>query len=243
MVLKKNIFCIVMLFAVLLVGSFSVKAQHVNQHSGWLVWSNTTRLSPKLGLSFDGQLRSADRISSVRNVLIRPGFTYFFDDTKNATLGYAYILTKQNDPLSFSNVNLTEHRIWEQFIYNTQIGKIPLMNRFRLEQRFIELNANDVFSQRFRYFIRSVIPVQKQNVKPFSKGMFIALQNEIFLNIQNKEQLNNKFFDQNRAYLASGYRFSSTLDLEAGYLNQYIKGKTNTSTNHVIQLALYTRFK
>jgi hypothetical protein len=240
--LKKNRFCSVMLFAVLLVGSFSVKAQHVNQHSSWLAWFNTMKLSPKVGLSFDGQLRSTDRISSVRNILIRPGFTYFFDNKKNATFGYAFILTNQ-DPIVFSNITLIEHRIWEQFIYNTQLGKIPLMNRFRLEQRFIELNANDVFSQRFRYFIRSVIPVQKQNVKPFSKGMFIALQNEIFLNIQNKEQLNNKFFDQNRAYLASGYRFSSTLDLEAGYLNQYIKGKTNSSTNHVIQLALYTRFK
>jgi hypothetical protein len=240
--LKKNRFCSVLLFAGLLVGSFSVKAQYTNQHSGWLAWFNTMKLSPKVGLSFDGQLRSADRLSSVKNVLIRPGFTYFFDNTKNATLGYAFILTNQ-DPVLFTNDHLIEHRIWQQFIYNAQLGKIPLVNRFRLEQRFIELNSSNVFSQRFRYFIRSVIPVQKQNAKPFSKGMFIALQNEIFLNIQNKEQLNNKFFDQNRAYLASGYRVNSTLDLEAGYLNQYLKGKTNTTSNHVIQLALYTRFK
>lgn len=239
---KNNRSCVVMLSTFFIICGFSVKAQQVSQHSGWLAWFNTVKLSPKLGIHFDGQLRSTDGISSVKNVLLRPGVIYFFDNTKNATLGYAFILTKQ-DPVLFSKVSLTEHRIWEQFIYNTHLGKILLVNRFRLEQRFIELNSNDVFSQRFRYFIRSVIPVQEQNAKPFSKGVFIALQNEIFLNIQNKEQLNNQFFDQNRAYLATGFRVNSTLDVEVGYLNQYLKGKSITTTNHIIQLALYTRFK
>jgi hypothetical protein len=73
-------------------------------------------------------------------------------------------------------------------------------------------------------------------------GIFAALQNEVFLNLQHKDQLNGKVFDQNRAYLALGYRFSKKFDLEAGYLNQAIRGASVNTSNNVIQLALYTRF-
>ena len=72
------------------------------------------------------------------------------------------------------------------------IRKIPVVNRFRLEQRFIETNTTNIFSQRLRYFARAVIPFQKQVTNKFSKGAFFALQEEIFLNLQNKELLNNK---------------------------------------------------
>ncbi|MNR03834.1 hypothetical protein D3C85_1197500 [compost metagenome] len=72
--------------------------------------------------------------------------------------------------------------------------------------------------------------------------MFAALQNELLFNIQNKEQLNGSLFDQNRAYLAVGYRVSKSFDIEAGYLNQRIKGANNNTVNNVAQLALYTRF-
>lgn len=214
--------------------------QTVNQQSGWLAFFHSQRLSVKSGLHLDVQFRSADDLAYVKNILIRPGYTYFFDAKKNATLGYAFILTNQGA----ANTNdLIEHRIWQQFIITTPIGKIPLVNRFRLEQRFIERNTDDIFSQRIRYFSRAVIPLHKQEKPKFTKGAFFALQNEIFFNLQNKDLLNNNIFDQNRAYLALGYRLTEGIDLEIGYLNQHIKGLVNTTNNHVFQLALYTRFK
>ena len=72
--------------------------------------------------------------------------------------------------------------------------------------------------------------------------MFVALQNELFFNIQNNDDLNGSAFDQNRAYLAAGYRFSKKMDIEAGYLNQAINGRTSNTVNNVVQLAVYTRF-
>jgi len=76
----------------------------------------------------------------------------------------------------------------------------------------------------------------------FTKGTFFALQNEVFLNIQNKEFINNSWFDQNRLYIAAGYRFSKKVDIEAGYLRQSINGRAINTVNNVAQLALYTRF-
>jgi hypothetical protein len=220
--------------------SGSSVAQNVQQDMGWLSFIHSQGLNTKTGLHFDAQFRSADDLGYVRNIILRPGFTYFFNDKQNATLGYAFVLTNLGPT---NQKDLTEHRIWQQFIVATPIGKIPVVNRFRLEQRFIETNSSNIFSQRLRYFARAVIPFEKQVTGKFTKGVFFALQNEIFLNLQNKDLLNHKVFDQNRAYVAVGYRINAAIDLETGYLNQHIKGLTNTTTNHVYQLALYTRFK
>ena len=84
------------------------------------------------------------------------------------------------------------------------------------------------------------MPFQQQ--KTFAKGMFAALQNEVFVNVGNTSNVNGKFFDQNRFYLALGYRLHSSIDLETGYLNQYISGRNGTFTNnHVWQVATYLR--
>ena len=100
--------------------------------------------------------------------------------------------------------------------------------------------TEEVFTQRLRYFVRSIIPLEQQK-NTFSKGFFAAIQDEIFLNIQNKEKINNSFFDQNRIYGAIGYRFSARVDLETGYMNQFINGMNADVSNNIIQLALYTR--
>jgi hypothetical protein len=100
----------------------------------------------------------------------------------------------------------------------------------------------DFFNARLRYFIRSIIPLKK-GPGAFGKGMFAALQNEIFCNVANLDKVNGYVFDQNRAYAAIGYRISPKMDIETGYMNQYTKSsasKENTA-NHILQLAFYTR--
>lgn len=240
----------IVLAAFLSVFASSLYAQTVNQNTGWFMFLNSTKFNDKWGLHFDLQVRSDNNWNRVRNVLVRPGLTYYINKNSNATLGYLYtptiLATKVNyidaDGNSISKGSITEHRIWQQYIYNQQPWKgAALSHRLRLEQRFIERTTDDLFSQRFRYFFRLVQPLQKQE-GAFTKGMFAALQNELFFNLQNKEQLNGSLFDQNRAYLAVGYRVSKSFDIEAGYLNQAIKGANANTVNNVAQLALYTRF-
>jgi len=216
-------------------------AQTINENTGWLAWFNTYKFSKNFGLTSDVQFRSADEWSYIKNILIRPGLTYYINPKSNATVGYAYIGSFNRQPEPAKNA-LTESRIWEQYIYNLKITKtVSLQNRFRLEQRFIERQTDNIFAQRLRYFARLVVPLTKQETA-FKKGMFAAVQDEIFLNIQNKDKLNGSVFDQNRAYGAIGYRFSSKFDVEAGYLNQYVNGVPNNTSNNVIQMAFYTRF-
>ena len=157
--------------------STSLLAQTVNQNTGWFLFLNSTKFNDKWGMHFDLQVRSEDSWERVKNVLIRPGVTYYINKNANATLGYLYTTNKTlvwpYPPNSIMPAiagpvlgTLTEHRIWQQYIYNHQPWKgTVLSHRFRLEQRFIERpikGDDDVFSQRFRYFFRLVQPLQKQ---------------------------------------------------------------------------------
>jgi len=214
-----------------------------NQFSGWAAIFHTQRFSPKWGASFDAQFRSANHYDYLRNVLLRPSVNYYIGKNKVAALGYAYIAT--NGRAGSSTTFRPESRIWEQFIINQKLGtNTALAHRFRLEQRYVGNSAatkNDhFFSQRLRYFARAVVPFKHDSV--FSQGPFFALQNEIFVNVQNKDKVNAHFFDQNRAYMAFGYRLSKKMDVEFGYLNQYQKQVATYTVNHILQAAIYTRF-
>lgn len=224
----------------LLMVMHTVSAQTQIQNSGWFALFNSTKLTDKWGLAFDFQVRSADNWGYIRNVLVRPGITYYLNEKSNITAGYLYVpsFSRQLDVKS----SLLEQRIWEQFIYNHKLKSAFVTHRARLEQRFIETNtADNIFAQRLRYFVRLVQPLGVYHER-FDKGVFLALQDEVFLNVQNKELLNDHFFDQNRFYIAIGYRVSKKIDIEGGYLNQYVRGAQTKTSNRVAQLAVYTRF-
>ncbi len=136
-----------------------------------------------------------------------------------------------------------EHDIWEQLQFTHSPSHIILSNRLRLEQRFISKfvvqdnafhNNGYVFANRFRYAVKSTFPMNGQN--NFHKGMYVVLQNEVFINVADNSNVNGNTFDQNRVTLGIGCRFNKNLDVDFGYMNQYIKGRNNGFTNnHILQ--------
>ncbi len=221
--------------------TFKIASAQTNEFTGWGAWFHTQKFSKHWGALFDAQFRSANHFGYLRNPLIRPAVTYYFDKNKFASVGYLFTGTHWKTEIA--NTFRVEQRVFEQFILMQKITyNTALQHRFRLEQRFVNSQGNQdqFFAQRLRYFARSVVPFKKDSV--FAKGPFIGLQNEVFVNVQNKARLNGQFFDQNRAYAAIGYRLNKMIDLETGYLNQYINQAEGYTVNHVLQLVLYTRF-
>jgi len=237
------------LLVVLLLGTSQLLyAQGQTQFSGWLATFNTFKTGKKTSIHNDIQWRSSDEFQHTQTFLFRAGLNYQVRKNMVATAGYAFIHNRRL--VAGVSGYAPEHRIWEQFVISHKIKTAMIAHRFRLEQRFIsrsvvsgnELkNDGHVYANRFRYFVRSVLPLQSPGGS-FTKGPFAALQNEVFVNIGNKANVNGEFFDQNRLYLAGGYRLSPKLDLEAGYMNQYINGRGSAFTNnHIVQLASYIR--
>lgn len=237
--------CFLLLIVSIVVFSNSSLAQP--QFTGWLANFNTFKTGKKTSIHNDNQWRSSDELRHMQTLLVRVGLNVELNKSFVVTAGYAYISNRRSvmDVTGYA----PEHRIWEQLIINHKINRMATAHRFRLEQRFISKsvvqnndlkNDGSVFANRVRYFIRNVFPLKAE--PKFEKGIFLALQNEVFLNIGNKANVNGEFFDQNRLYLAAGYRLCPKMDLEAGYLNQYINGRGDAFTNvHVLQLATYLR--
>lgn len=225
-------------------------------HTGWIASFNTFTTSKNTSIHFDAQFRSADEWKHMQTLLLRPGINRKVSDRTLASMGYAYIGNRRTisipDDLTgtrtLSGV-VPEHRIWQQLIYTHPLAHTTLAHRFRLEQRFLGtsaikgedwVNEGNVYANRIRYFFRTILPLTSN--KPFKNGIFTAIQNEVLFNVGNNTHVNGKAFDQNRAYLAAGYRVNPRFDLELGYMNQYIQGRGKTFTNnHVLQLACYTR--
>lgn len=236
---------IVILFVFAIVVKNNIQAQ--SQFAGWAAAFNSFKTGKKTSIHNDIQWRSTDGVTHMQTFLFRTGLNVSVRKNMVLTGGYAYISNRRN--VGGVTGYAPEHRIWEQLIINHKIGRVSVAHRFRLEQRFISKSVvennnlvkdGSVYANRFRYFIRNMLPLKKS--ESFKKGAFLALQNEVFLNIGNKANVNGEFFDQNRLYLAAGYRLSPQLDLETGYMRQSINGRGSASTEvNIWQLAGYIR--
>lgn len=247
---KAKFIPIIFFIGVLISSNHCSQAQTVHEFSGWFAFFGSYKINDKFGIHFESQLRSSDQWEQLRNYIIRVGVNYQVKKNMVATLGYAYI-GHHRTIMGVSGWG-PEHRIWEQFILNKSYSiaghATSLQHRFRLEQRFISTSVVDgdklktenfQFMQRLRYFARSIFPLQPTT--SFTNGVYVSLQDEIFLNIQNASVTTGKFFDQNRAYFSLGYRVSRKFDFEFGYMNQFIVGRNNNVVNNILQLATYLR--
>jgi len=232
-------------FTFVILYSCTVQAQ--SQFSGWLASFNTIKTGKKTSIHSDFQLRSSGEFERIQTVLLRVGLNVHLNPKITVTAGYAFIDNYR--AIGAVNGYNPEHRMWEQLLYNHKLKKLLIAHRFRLEQRFIgkaividdELETDGYgYANRFRYLIRAILPFSKQAT--FSKGIYAALQNELFLNFGNTTAVNRKTFDQNRFYPALGYRLNKSLDLEAGYMNQYVNGRDKAYTNNnIVQVAGYLK--
>ncbi len=217
---------------------FKGYAQTETQYSGWLALYYKQKIAGNWGFMFDAQYRTDKQFSNTSNYFFRPGITYKV--SKNQSSGAGYMVFGSYEAENNSRIFYAENRIWEQYQINAKLGKAALSNRLRLEQRFINME-NGGFSQRLRYNIRSQIPLVRVDTV-FSRGIYVALQNELFVNVQHREHASNSFLDQNRSYTSFGYRFSKKIDVELGYQFVYSKDRSGNLRNNVFQLGVYTDF-
>jgi hypothetical protein len=233
-----------LLITLLILASAGV-AKSQTQFMGWGTTFQNYKISDKFGFYFDAQWRSTAQVQQMNALLLRPGINFYLSPGFTFTSGYAYIPQQRiSDGVTGY---LPEHRIWEQLVFTHKIkahnkSVASVQHRLRMEHRFIprhHAEGNSLVKDghrtagRLRYFTRGVVPLSGRS----DKGIFAAVQNEIFFHTADGGS-----FDQNRAYVAAGYRMSPQFDVEMGYMNQYIAGTGNGSTNnHILQVATYIR--
>lgn len=241
--------CAIIVVLVFVGGLTILQAQSIrktyNQTNAWLMYFGSFQVKKQVGLHAEVQLRQSDVFTNQQQVLLRGGLNYYWTKQIFMTAGYCYVKTYPYGALPAKSA-FPEHRIWQQMQIKSMLGKLECINRFRLEQRFVSsvnLTANQVYelgdpiyTNRIRLLQRISLPLKGAEIK--DKSTYFTAYNEVFVNFGENVKYN--LLDQNRAYVAIGYKLPKLGRLELGYLNQLIfKGDgINIENNHTLQLGL-----
>lgn len=203
----------------LLLALFLISAIAKSQDNGddklgsWHMYFGTNKVSDKLSIHTEGQLRYYENGKNFNQLLLRTGLNYHINADAIVTLGYGHITTDGTFEDLDDEVNAIEHRIFEQFILKNSVGKFKFEHRYRLEQRFIQrgdkgaINYSKSNEHRARYRLQVTVPL--------SKVFFLNFYDEIFLNLQND------VYGQNRLYGAIGAHVCKNASVQIGYLKNH----------------------
>ncbi|SEP60607.1 DUF2490 domain-containing protein [Flavobacterium urocaniciphilum] len=250
------------LFVFFTIFNLSAQTNKVDQFNGWIFYTGNHKLSDKWGLHTEYQFRRNDGFSSPMQNQVRLGIDYNINKSYSTSIGWSYIETfaygdfAEEIPSKYNNYKFNEQRIWEQFIIKHEhVGRFHYDSRFRLEQRWIASFKNFgtasepsffryddpaeglwKYRNRARYRFRMQVPLTKSEMK--DNTLFLVAADEIFVNLGG--HVTSNVFDQNRLYLALGWRFTKDTNIQLGYMNQFIeKGDgLHKENNHTMQVAL-----
>ncbi|WP_109700141.1 DUF2490 domain-containing protein [Chitinophaga deserti] len=208
-----------------------------NQHV-WLSVNSTMRFSERWGAIADVHVRRNNYIADPSFYFVRAGASYWLVDNLTLVAGYGHMWLASN--VGGKTGYADENRIYQQIIYNSRMGKVSVLNRFRNEQRWRETLANQqstgdfTFSNRLRYLISLGISVSKNPRFPQ-----ISIANEVAIQFGKSVVYNT--FDQIRLFGGIRQGFGKGWSYDLGYMLLYQQGTggNSYSRNHTVRLFFY----
>ncbi len=220
---KQSILCVL-----LVQSSFNSFSQSPQGTVGnWLMFFNQTRLHEKWSIHTEAQYRSFELKPNTDQIMLRVGANYHISNNYLASIGYAYVPNFAFDKEQLPGVQVSENRLWQQFLMKNNLGSVNFEHRYRLEQRWLQTNTGDKYLNRIRYLLRVTVPLNKKTVE--KNTLFLTFYDELFIHFSNTP------FDRNRLYGAIGYQFLPNLNIQLGYLAQTV----SITTKHYLQAAVF----
>ena len=209
-----------------LVSSLAFSQSPPNTTGKWLMFFNQTRINERWSIHAEAQYRSYEIMPNTEQLLLRGGVNYHINNAAFVSFGYANVANYAYDKEMMPGLQVSENRLWQQFLMRHSLGRIYFEHRYRLEQRWLNGNQN-VYLDRIRYMLRATIPINKKKLE--AKTVFVSFYDEVFIHF------NDKPFDRNRLYGAVGYQFTPLFNIQLGYLAQTV----NTTTKSYLQTAVF----
>jgi hypothetical protein len=208
---------------------------------GWYTYTGTFRMHQRWSLHTEYQWRRENFVATWQQSLLRIGVNYHLNPNMMFHLGYGWIETFNygDYPVNGFGKQFPEHRIYQQLNITQKIGRVDLLHRYRLEQRWVgrfntsESDSPDGWSylNRLRYMLRLQVPLQGPTLD--DNEFYLAAFDEIFIGFGKK--VNQNIFDQNRVAFLAGYRVNKNLRMEAGYLQQIAQLPRRIEDRNVFQ--------
>ncbi len=222
--MHKRYFVICASFLLITAPFFSQAQQNATKL--WLSETSQIRVHKKWSIHFDAQYRTFEITPNTEQLIARGGINYHLNSSSFASVGYAYAANFASDKEQYSAAQVTENRLWQQFLIRKPIGKCTIENRFRLEQRWIESKNKTQYLNRIRCLLRVNVPLIKNKAK--ENLLSLSFSDEVFFHFFPIK------FDRNRLSGILLYQLNPQLIIQAGYMAQ----TTNTTTNHILQTGI-----
>jgi len=137
----------ILLLTLVFLGSSFVFAQSPlrnkqTNNNGWFMYFGSHKFSEHWGIHLEAQFRRNEIIAKPQQLLLRTGVNYHFAANAFLTAGYCYVHTSPYGVFPASS-GFPENRFWEQLQVKSQAGRIEMITRLRLEQRFTKLPAQE----------------------------------------------------------------------------------------------------
>lgn len=204
---------------VLLYGT-AAESQTLTDGRTW--WNVTLAGQPQPGawrpyLELQGRMR--DGAEDLDQLLVRPAAIYDVTNRSSVWFGLGYTPSFPN-----ARGEITEHRFWQQYLWNGTLAGRPFAYRVRFEQRSIDGAGSIAF--RLRQQLRVARPLGRTSIQ-------IIAWDEAFLHL-NDTAHTAAGFDQNRLFVGLGFPLRPAARIEAGYMNQFIDTIAPASRLHHI---------
>jgi len=215
-------------FIFLFIINFSSLGQSPSGTTGsWFMCVNQTRLHKNWSIHTEAQYRSFEIIPNSEQMLLRGGVNYHINNSAFTSIGYAYIANYAFDKEQLPGVQVSENRIWQQFLMRNRIGRYFFEHRYRIEQRWIQSNNSSRYLDRIRYLLRVTVPLNKKEIE--TNTLFLSFYDEVFIHFSSAP------FDRNRLYGAVGYQFLPNANFQLGYMAQTV----NITTKSYLQFTMF----
>lgn len=163
-------------------------------------------------------------------LILRPSLFYKISPKTSVWLGYDTIKNHPQSQASFQ-----ENRLWEQVMHQFEpFGALTLTVRTRFEQRDRE-DYSDI-AHRLRQMVRATTP------SSLHQQLSWVVWDELFINLNQTDWGVMRGTDQNRLFLGANWKFDELSNLEVGYINQYVNGKTIDRENHILSSTIRFNF-
>ena len=197
------------------VGTLSTPAHATESDEGiWTIFTSTDAFPASDGASrwhywFDAQARYFDLGSGISQYLVRPGVGYEISGNLSAWVGYARLRARSRS----GNV-IDENRYWQQLSWTAgRWNNGTLSMRARLVQR--SLSSGEDLGVVLRVLAKYVRPIGDDGKRYLSVGI------EPFVDLKDTDWGGDSGLGQNRLSVGVGWRVSTKLTIEAGYMNQF----------------------
>jgi hypothetical protein len=226
----------VALFVMMLSNSYSQNTRLTEQNTiGWFSTTITPKITSKISGHIEYLWRRDNFVKDWQQSLLRTGVNFKIHPQITLHAGYAWIETYPYGtyPLAAIPKRFPEHRIYEQVVVNSTVGKTSIMHRLRLEQRWLGRFTSTTSDKPERFVYLNRLRYMPRVDVPLSSKIYASIYDEVLIGFG--KNVNENVFDQNRVGLMVGYKAKKYFRIEGGFINQIVQLGREINNRNVFQ--------